>query len=176
MIQVSFESLRWGAAPMPGAGAPVQIAQLPAATDGAFCAFVRFPAGWSRQEAGHYAVAEEFLILEGDLGFNGLTWCAGGYAWIAARRVRRASRSGSGCLAFARFASAPRWIPGDPTEPPPAVDVSFAHWRDAPQGQLYRGPTHRSSIVQRGEVALLATEGRHRETLDLRSFEWRLHY
>ena len=101
---------------MPGANLPVQLARLPELSDGAFRAFVRFPAGWSRPSAGHYPVAEEFLVLEGELRLNAATWRGGGYAWLAANRVRADSCSEPGCLAFAWFAGMPRWIPGVPAK------------------------------------------------------------
>ena len=74
---------------MPGGSGPVQLALLPRLPDNAFRAFVRFPPGWSRPEAGHYPDPEEFVVLEGELGLNGMTWRAGDYAWIPARCLRR---------------------------------------------------------------------------------------
>jgi hypothetical protein len=117
---------------MPGANAPVQLARIHTGEEGSFAALVRFPPGWSRPASGHYAAAEEFLVLEGDLGFNGVVWRAGSYAFIAAGRVRTGSRSAQGCLALAWFAGAPRWIAGEPAEPAGDADPSFADWRDAP--------------------------------------------
>jgi hypothetical protein len=152
----------------------VQLARLPSATDGAFRAFVRFPAGWERPEAGHYACAEEVLVLEGDLGLNDMTWGAGGYAWIPAYRVRSALRSESGCLAFAWFGAPPRWIPGTPTNGAPSGAVSLAHWRDAPGGTLYWGAEHHTSIVARRDVGRFAAGAHEVETLDLHDFAWRL--
>lgn len=168
---------------MPGGNVPVRLARLPRAADAAFRAFVAFPAGWARPEAGHYAVAEELLILEGDLGLNDTTWRAGGYAWIPANRGRSASRSESGCLAFAWFASAPRWIPGEPACPAPPNDVFFAHWRDAPERtlggtvsarRLHAGPEHDTWIVEHGDAALPVAPGRRCETLGLRHRAWSL--
>ena len=161
MAAAGFASLAWKATPMPGSSQPVQLARLPAASDGAFRAFVRFPAGWQRADAGHYAVAEEFLLLEGDLELNGLTWGPGGYAWIPAHRPRRDLGSKSGCLVFAWFGAAPRWIPGLPAQAGAPL-IRFAHWRDAPHGVLYDGPEHRSSIGGTGC-----------ESLCLRTFDWR---
>jgi hypothetical protein len=117
---------------MPGANAPVALALVSTGDEGGFGALVRFPAGWSRPGAGHYAIAEEFLVLEGDFGFNGSIWRAGSYAWIAPRRVRSGSRSESGCLALAWFEGVPRWIAGEPAEPPTAADASYADWHAAP--------------------------------------------
>jgi hypothetical protein len=159
---------------MPGSNAPVQLAQLPRADDDAFRAFVRFPSGWSRPAAGHYAAAEEFLILEGELQLNDTTWRVGGYAWIPARRVRSGSRSESGGLAFAWFAGVPRWIAGEPSQPPSSPVVSFARWHDAPEGKLYSGPEHQTWIVERRQIASLGITGKHCETLGLRSRAWRM--
>jgi hypothetical protein len=169
MPAIAFASLQWKAAPMPGGSAPVQLATLPRAPEGAFRAFVRFPAGWSRRGAGYYAVAEELLILEGDLRLNDVGWREGGYAWIPARRVRSGMRSESGCLAFAWFAGPPRWIPGEPPEPALATDRSLAHWRDAPDGRLHNGPEH---VTRISEGELLALSCAHREVLDLRDCTW----
>jgi hypothetical protein len=152
----------------------LETRKLPRAADGAFRAFVRFPPGWSRPGAGHYAVAEEFLILEGDLQLNDTIWHAGGYAWIPARRVRSGSRSESGCLAFAWFASVPRWIAGEPSQPPSSRVVSFAQWRDAPEGKLYSGPEHHTWVVERQQIASLGIAGKHCETLGLYSRAWRM--
>ena len=182
MSAVAFAGLEWRAALMPGSTAPSQLALLPRAADGAFRAFVRFPAGWSRPGAGHYSVSEEFFVVEGDLRLNDITWRSGGYAWIPANRVRSASGSESGCLAFAWFESAPRWIPGEPVGAERSDEVIIAHWRNAPERtisaagtgrQLYAGPEHHTWIVQRGQVAELAGSGMRRETLGLSDRSWR---
>jgi hypothetical protein len=166
---------------MPGSNAPVQLALLPRATDGAFRAFVRFPAGWTRLEVGYYPVAEEFFILQGDLLLNDTTWHVGGYAWIQANRLRSVSRSESGCLAFTWFASAPHWTHGESDEVAIHDDVILAHWRDAPERtlgantsgrQLYAGLEHQTWIVRRQQVPLLVLSGTRCETLDLRNRAW----
>jgi hypothetical protein len=123
-------------------------------------------------------VAEEFFVLEGDLRLNDTTWRAGGYAWIRANRVRSASRSESGCLALAWFASAPRWIRGEPSVAAHPGDVSFAHWCDAPElvrgGRLlYSGPEHRTWIVQPRRLTRLAVPGKLWETFGLSDRTWR---
>ena len=100
--------LAWDEQAMPGANLPVGLARLPGS---AFRALVRFPAGWSRPGSGSYSAAEEFTVLEGDLGMNGKTWRKGEHASIAAGEQRRNSSSASGCVAFARFDADPRWTP-----------------------------------------------------------------
>ena len=116
MHELAFASLTWREAPMPGA-TPVQMALLPKLDDGGFRAFVRFPKGWSRPDVGHYAVPEEFVVLEGTLSLSGRTWNAGSHAWIPAFERRHDLGSSTGCLAFAWFGGTPRWIPGEPTQP-----------------------------------------------------------
>lgn len=162
-MDVPFAALEWRATAMPGAATPVELARLPRLADGAFRAFVRFPAGWSRAEAGHYPVAEEFLVVEGDLQLNGATWEAGGYAWIPAFRARRDLGSRSGCLVFAWFGGPPDWRAGRaPANEPASGDRAFAHWREAPAIDgvhvLHEGPGHRSWVAQGGASGAAALE------------------
>lgn len=150
MHELTFASLTWREAPMPGAS-PVAMALLPKLPDGGFRAFVRFPAGWSRPDAGHYAVAEEFLVLEGELALNGKRWKSGDLAWIPAWTVRRDLGSTTGCLVFAWFGGTPRWLPGEPA-------------------RAAEGPRHRTSIEGRELVRLAPGV---RETLNLDNYAWR---
>jgi hypothetical protein len=152
MHQLSFASLTWREAPMPGAS-PVQMALLPKLPDGGFRAFVRFPVGWSRPDVGHYAVPEEFLVLEGELSLNGETWNRGELAWIAAWTLRRELRSASGCLVFAWFGGTPRWIPGEPTA---KADARRTH----------------DARIQGREFVRVSDAAR--ETLSLDNFGWRV--
>jgi hypothetical protein len=117
MHELAFASLTWREAPMPGA-TPVEMALLPKLDDGGFRAFVRFPKGWARPDVGHYAVAEEFVLLEGSLSLSGQMWTAGGHAGIPAFERRHHLASPTGCLVFAWFGGTPRWIPGEPTQAP----------------------------------------------------------
>lgn len=152
MHELSFASLTWREAPMPGA-APVQMALLPKLPDGGFRAFVRFPEGWSRDDVGHYAVAEEFLVLDGTLSLNGETWSKGAHTWVPAYQRRRDLASATGCLVFAWFGATPRWIPGEPEQPPSAN-------------------RHRSWIED-GRFIRQMAPGAPRETLDLGDLTWR---
>jgi hypothetical protein len=110
---VKPEDLDWRSVPMPGASGPVQVARLPTQLDGAYRVYVRFPPGWSRPGPGHYAVAEEFEVLEGDLAIDGQAWRAGDRVSIPPRLTRVNTRTAGGCLALARFAGEPRWISGE---------------------------------------------------------------
>ena len=137
---------------MPGAS-PVSMALLPKLPDNAFRAFVRFPEEWSRPDVGHYAVPEEFLVLEGVLSLNGKLWKKGDLVWIPAWHRRRDLGARPGCLVFAWFGGTPRWLPG------------------APAARPGDGPAHRTSIEGRELVRLLP--GAVRETLNLDDYTWR---
>ena len=181
MPALTFGALEWRSAPMPGSNGPVELAQLPALEDGAFRAFVRFPPGWARPDAGHYAMPEEFLVLEGDLTLNGRTWREGGYAWIPARRLRTGSCSTGGCLAFAWFGGTPRWVAGDAATPVRDIDAHLAHWREAPERdlgggmrvrELRTGSQHTTWLVERPEPDLLLKLGVKREVLRIHDRAW----
>jgi hypothetical protein len=136
---------------MPGGSGPVELAMLPRLADGAFRAFVRFPAGWSRPGPGHYPVAEEVLLLEGDLELSGRAFSPGAHAWLPAGWLRTGMRTRAGCLVFAWFAKAPRWIPGE----------SMAVASDA--------PPHETRMVDGQLVRILAAG---RETLRMGDRSW----
>jgi hypothetical protein len=152
MHELSFASLTWREAPMPGAPA-IEMALLPRLPDGGFRAFVRFPKGWARPDVGHYAVAEEFVVLEGALSLNGQMWNAGAPAWIPAFQRRQDLGSATGCLVFAWFGGTPRWIPGEPTQPPSQE-------------------RHRSWIEHGCFFRQMAPDA-PRETLELNGWTWR---
>ena len=181
MPALAFAELEWQSAPMPGSNGAVALARLPDIGDSAFRAFVRFPAGWSRPGTGHYAVAEEFLILGGDLTLDEHTWQPGGYAWIPARRMRTGSRSAEGCLAFAWFGGPPRWVAGEPGAPVSDSDVRFTHWREAPMRDLgdglraqalRAGPEHNTWLLEQAASELPADFGAGCETLRLQNNAW----
>ncbi len=181
MPVLAFDALEWHSAPMPGSNGPVELARLPQLEDQAFRAFVRFPAGWARPGAGHYVVPEEFLILDGDLSLNGITWNTGGYAWIPARRMRSGSSSAGGCLAFAWFGGTPRWLAGEAAMPAIDAGVHFAHWCDAPQRaiseaayvrELRAGVEHSTWLVEQAGPDAFPKQGNSYETLRLQDRSW----
>jgi hypothetical protein len=175
VVALAFAALDWRTVPMPGADAPVELARLPTLADGAFRAFVRFPPGWARLQIGHYAAAEEFLVLEGELALDEQHWGAGGYAWITADRVRSAVRSASGCLVFAWFSSPPRWITGRPSRSPTQTDLAFGHWREAPQRELghrLHADGHETWIVARRQLEALAAPRIETLALQTRAWSW----
>ena len=91
------------------ASPPVSVSRLKVEDGGAIWILVRFPAGWSRPEAGSYSVDEEFWLLEGDLELSGVTHRAGARVLVEAGSIRSGSRSIAGALAIARFGGRADW-------------------------------------------------------------------
>lgn len=80
---------------------------------------VAFPPGWSRQAAGHFRVAEEFVVLRGWLRLSGVEVGAGDHAVVPAGALRvDSSVSPDGCLAVAWFGGVPHWEPGPAQDDP----------------------------------------------------------
>jgi len=127
-----YASLEWAEAPMPGASGPVRLARLPEAGDGGFRAFVEFPSRWERTAPGHYAGAEIFLVLEGELKLGSVAIGPGGYGWFPAACTRAAMSTPIGCLVFACFGGLPKWRCGAAEQAPSGGLEWLAHWRDAP--------------------------------------------
>lgn len=91
-------------------------------TSGASVSMVRFPAGWSRPEAGHYLPAEEFVVLDGTLHIGG-SYTAGDYVYLPPRTVREPSHTEHGAVVVAWFSGTPSWVVGAPSVPPAGAKV-----------------------------------------------------
>lgn len=118
VVRLDDPGLAWVEAAIPASSPPVRLVRLQVATSGASVSLVRFPPGWTRPGLGHYACAEEFVVLEGWLEVSGVRTAAGEYAFLPPRAQRAGSRvSASGCLAVAWFSAAPRWTDGAPERP-----------------------------------------------------------
>ena len=97
------EDLEWRTAKMPYSSGPVELVLLHKMDDGAISVLVRFPVGWSRLIAGYYPVAEEFVVLQGELNFDGLNCRPCDWVLVPAGLVRSATSTPKGALAWARF-------------------------------------------------------------------------
>jgi hypothetical protein len=93
---------RWRDVPMPGATAPFALTRLASAA-GAFVVYGRFPAGFARDVAGGYTVAEEFIVLDGDLTIGPATYRRGDLTVIPAGYVRPGMSTVDGCTVLAWF-------------------------------------------------------------------------
>ncbi|WP_329519458.1 cupin domain-containing protein [Spirillospora sp. NBC_01491] len=105
--------LPWVPFTIPGSDPAVGMVRLEVdPADGSSTSLVRFPPGWTRPVAGHYACDEEFVVLEGELIVSGTAYRPGDRALIPRGTVRIDSNSRSGALALAWFAGIPRWVEG----------------------------------------------------------------
>lgn len=109
---------RWREIPMPGANAPFALTPL-ASAPGAFVLYGRFPAGFSRAVAGGYPVAEEFIVLDGELTIGSATYRRGDLTVIPAGFVRPGMSTVDGCTVLAWF--------GGPADFHEAADLPGAH-------------------------------------------------
>ena len=108
---------------IPGSDRIAQMHVLHSDADtGASVSMVRFPAGWSRPEAGHYLPAEEFVVLDGTLHI-GDSYTAGDYVYLPPRTVREPSSTEGGAVVVAWFSSTPSWVVGAPSVPPAGTKV-----------------------------------------------------
>lgn len=112
----------WIDVAIPGAEPPVRLSRLHAGADGASVSLVRFPPGWSRPVVGHYAAAEEFVVLHGSIVVGG-RFGEGDYAYLPPRTLRAESSSETGALVLAWFSAEPVWHRGRPTERSPQLPV-----------------------------------------------------
>jgi hypothetical protein len=102
----------WRKVPMPGANLGLELVRLEADRDG-FTILGRFPAGFARVAAGGYEVAEEFLVLDGELELEGTVVRRGDLCAVAAGVVRAPMRSPLGCRMLAWFAGPAVFLPAE---------------------------------------------------------------
>lgn len=94
--------------PMPAANLPMISALLARRSNGSSrSVVVEFPPGFSQQEPGRFAVAEEFVVLSGSLKFSGENLTAGHHMWVPANHMRYSLASEDGALVFAWFSGRP---------------------------------------------------------------------
>jgi hypothetical protein len=96
--------------PMPGSKQSLALLRLDSAP-GSFVIHGRFPAGFDRTEPGGYAVTEEFLLLEGELVFDGVTYSRGDLVFVPANRLRTRMTTATGCTVLAWFSGPAIFVP-----------------------------------------------------------------
>jgi hypothetical protein len=100
---------KWLSFPIPGSNMNVDMHRLAAATRGAASLLVRFPAGWRRDELGHYVCDEEFIVLKGTLYLSGHIFTQGSYGFVPAGTQRFGSATDEETLVVAWFGAHPEW-------------------------------------------------------------------
>lgn len=91
---------------MPGATLPLAVVPLASRT-APFAILGRFPPGFVREAAGGYRVAEEFVVLAGDLCYDDLDLTPGALVHVGPNRVRQSLSSITGCLVLVWFEGQP---------------------------------------------------------------------
>ncbi len=117
-VDLTTADPRWRDVPMPGATAPLALTRLASAA-GTFVLYGRFPAGFSRDVAGGYTVAEEFIVLDGALTIGSATYRRGDLTVIPAGYLRPGMSTVDGATVLAWF--------GGPAEFHAAGDLPDAH-------------------------------------------------
>ena len=100
----------WTPAPIPGANQGIELHRLDS-RPGHFTILAHFPAGFERDVAGGYEASEEFLVLDGELEFEGRSYGRGDLTVVPGRFLRTHMRSLSGCRALAWFGGPPVFLP-----------------------------------------------------------------
>lgn len=93
---------------------------------GAVGLLVRFPADFRRIAPGSYNAPEDFLVVEGQLVLNDVTYGPGDLTHVPARAPRRSMTSADGALVLAWFGGPLDWVraPGLPESGEPARSVA----------------------------------------------------
>lgn len=94
----------------------VDMHRLDSLESGAASLLVRFPAGWRRDEVGHYQCDEEFIVVKGQLNLSGHVYMPGEYGFVPALGQRFASSVEGETWAVAWFNSRPKWVLDESTD------------------------------------------------------------
>lgn len=133
---------------------------------------VKFPAGFSRHEAGRYPAAEELLVLSGELDLAGVPVRAGDWGWLPLGVLRRGMSSRSGAVVYAWFSDRPDWERSTEDLPGPPVRTERVGGANATARRLRGGgiagdEPGSSAIVAPGNEVIGPAE-----LLDLTSYCW----
>jgi hypothetical protein len=101
-LDLTAPSHSWRRVPMPGANDDVALVPL-ACAPGRFTILAHFAAGFERLTHGGYACSEEFLVIDGELEFEGATYVRGDLTVVPAHLLRTGMRSPRGCVLLAWF-------------------------------------------------------------------------
>ncbi len=105
---VQAQALRWQEDRFPGVREGVQCKVLSEdSVTGACTTIVKYPPGWRRSVSEHLAAEEEFLILDGSLEVNGVSYSRHGYGCLPALSARQHMSSEGGAVVLTMFSSSP---------------------------------------------------------------------
>ena len=154
--------------PIPGSSMNVDMHRLDSLESGAASLLVRFPAGWRRDEVGHYQCDEEFIVVKGQLNLSGHVYTPGEYGFVPALGQRFASSVESETWAVAWFNSRPKWILDEAADPD-AHAKTLRHSAKAPR--ILREPTSEMPLLVVGVDSRFSDEV---EVVDVEGATWNL--
>lgn len=102
---IQSQALEW-AEGLPSGGARPDVGCKTLSLDdetGASTCVVRYPAGWSRPNAGYLTTDEEFYVLDGSLTINGIEYDRDSYAHLPAGHLRTSAESKNGAVLLTFF-------------------------------------------------------------------------
>lgn len=102
----------WRQVPMPGANTGLDVVPLESAA-GALTMLAHFPAGFARLTPGGYEGTEEFLVVDGELEFEGVSYGRGSLTYIPARHLRTRMVTPGGCTVLAWWGGSAEFLPAD---------------------------------------------------------------
>ncbi len=102
----------WRPVPMNGANLGLDVVPLQS-SPGTLSMLARFPVGFARLTPGGYAATEEFLVIEGELEFEGVRHMPGSLAFIPARFLRTSLVAPGGCTVLAWWGGPAEFLPAD---------------------------------------------------------------
>jgi hypothetical protein len=137
---------------MPGSNGGIELVPL-ACASGSFAILGRFAAGFERLTPGGYRCSEEFLVIDGELEFEGTTYVRGDLTVVPAHLLRTGMRSPQGCLLLAWFGGPATFQAPDELDRADGAIVSArtsdrsAPLPGSPVGAWTRGPAVRHGVV-----------------------------
>ncbi len=101
-IRFDSDEPAWRSVPMPASNLQFELRRLESSGH-SFVIHGRFPAGFERNQPGGYAVPEEFIVLDGDLTLEGVSFRRGEMVYVPANFRRTSMTSVHGCEVIAWF-------------------------------------------------------------------------
>ena len=125
----------WRRVPMEGADRGIDVVPLTSSL-GALTMLARFPVGFARLTPGGYAVSEEFLVIEGELEFEGVRRGPGSLAFIPARFLRTSLVAPGGCTVLAWWGGPAEFVAADRLDRPVREGLTSVDVLSSQQGPL----------------------------------------
>lgn len=154
-VDLTTSRQEWRRVPMPGSNGDIELVPL-ACAPGCFTILGRFAPGFERLTLGGFRCSEEFLVLEGELELEGITYVCGDLTVVPAHLLRTEMRSPRGCLLLAWFGGPADFRAPDELDGPDGADGAVVSARTSdrtvslpcsPVGAWTRGPAVHDDVV-----------------------------